>query len=264
MAPTPPTRKGPPAPSWFTAAVLGDDLRELLGPRIPVHTGAQTSAEAQLDDCLRAREQAGARVLDLGCGAGDSIDLFRRLAPDARWSGVDIDESPEVAMRARDDGDFHTFDGERLPFGDAEFDVVWCKQVLEHVETPRTLLTEVARVLRPGGVLIGSTSQLEPFHSRSTANPTPYGLSLALEAAGLRTTSIRPSIDSLTLIARRAVGGGAFFDRWWTRESPVNRAIDLYARVRRLEPTAVSAAKLVLCGQFVFAAERPSAGQPEA
>jgi SAM-dependent methyltransferase len=180
---------------------------------------------------------------------------------------VDIERSAEVEMRTRGDADFHTFDGERLPFGDAEFDLVWCKQVLEHAENPRALLADVARVLRSGGVLIGSTSQLEPFHSRSTANPTPYGLTLALEEAGLHTTAIRPSIDSLTLIVRRAVGGGALFDRWWAHESPVNRAIDLYARVRRMEPAAVSAAKLVLCGQFVFAAERPaggSAGQAEA
>ena len=247
--------------------MLGDDLRELLGHRIPGHSGAQHSAEAELTARLGAAPPHGLRVLDVGCGAGDSIDLFRRLDPEVRWSGVDIERSAEVEMRTRGDADFHTFDGERLPFGDAEFDLVWCKQVLEHVENPRALLAEVVRVLRPGGVLIGSTSQLEPFHSRSTANPTPYGLTLALEGAGLRTTAIRPSIDSLTLIVRRAVGGGALFDRWWTRESPVNRAIDLYARVRRMEPAAVSAAKLVLCGQFVFAAERPagsSAGQAEA
>ena len=244
--------------------MLGDDLRDLLGHRIPRHTGAQHSAEAELTARLDGAGGAGPRVLDLGCGAGDSIDLFRRLAPGVRWTGVDIEGSAEVGMRTRGDADFHTFDGQRLPFGDAEFDLVWCKQVLEHVENPRALLEDVARVLEPGGLLIGSTSQLEPFHSRSIANPTPYGLSLALEAAGLRTTLIRPSIDSLTLIVRRAVGGGGFFDRWWTRESPVNRAVDLYARLRGMDPAAVSAAKLVLCGQFVFVAERPSAGQAEA
>ncbi len=245
--------------------MLGDDLRELLGHRIPGHSGAQHSAEAELTARLAAGSRApGLRVLDVGCGTGDSIDLFRRLAPGVRWSGVDIEGSAEVGMRTRGDAAFHTFNGEHLPFGDAEFNLVWCKQVLEHAEHPRALLEDIARVLHPGGVLIGSTSQLEPFHSRSTANPTPYGLSLALEGAGLQTTVIRPSIDSLTLIVRRAVGGGAFFDRWWTRESPLNRAIDLYARVRRMDPGAVSAAKLVLCGQFVFAAERPSARQAKA
>jgi ubiquinone/menaquinone biosynthesis C-methylase UbiE len=43
----------------------------------------------------------GAIVLDLGCGTGVSIDLFREAAPGARWIGVDIEHSPEVDARMR-------------------------------------------------------------------------------------------------------------------------------------------------------------------
>ena len=131
-------------------------------------------------------------------------------------------------MRTRTDAEFHTFDGLNLPFEDASFDVVYCAQVLEHARHPESLLIDVARVLRPGGALAGSTSQLEPFHSRSTFNFTPHGLSLLLESAGLAGVELRPSVDALTLIVRRGLGGPELFNRWWRRESPLNRAIDVY------------------------------------
>lgn len=238
--------------------MLGDDLIELLGERIPGDRAGQTVAEHELAAWLAAapRAEGGApRVLDLGCGAGHSVDRFRALEPDVRWVGVDIAESPEVSGRTRADAAFATFDGESLPFEDGSFDLVWCKQVLEHVRRPIGLIDEAARVLAPGGLFCGSTSQMEPFHSRSTQNPTPYGLTLTLRDAGLEVRELRPSIDSLTLIVRRAVGRrGSVFDRWWDRDSPLNRAISLYGRARGLDARSVNAAKLVLCGSFTFVA----------
>jgi SAM-dependent methyltransferase len=236
--------------------VLGDDLLDLLGDRIPADHARQAVALNELPRWLAAAG-SGARVLDLGCGEGDSVDLFRAADPEVRWVGVDIDDSAEARARRRDDAEFHSFDGESLPFADASFDLVWCKQVLEHVRRPEPLLAEVARVLSPGGSFVGSTSQLEPFHSRSTANPTPYGLSLQLERAGLEVAELRPSIDALTLIVRRVVGGGRVFERWWDRESPLNRMIDLYGRRKRLDAHSLNAAKLVLCAQFTFSATKP-------
>jgi len=171
--------------------------------------------------------------------------------------GVDIEDSAEVRTRTRADAEFHVFDGEHIPFADHTFDVVFCTQVLEHVDRVPPLLGDAARVLRPGGHLVGSTSQLEPFHSRSTANPTPYGLNLEIERAGLETVEMRPGIDGLTLIVRRALGGPGVLERFWTSESPLNRLVNLYGRVKRLDPQGVNAAKLVLCGQFAFLARKP-------
>jgi hypothetical protein len=125
-------------------------------------------------------------------------------------------------------------------------------------------LAEVARVLAPGGHLVGSTSQLEPFHSLSVGNLTPYGLALSLEAAGLEPVEFRPNIDGLTLTLRRMLGMHPYFNRWWARESPVNRMIGVFGRINRLSPRSVNAIKLLLCGQFCFAARRPAdAGRPE-
>ena len=231
--------------------MLGDDLGELLGHRIPSDHSRQVLADHYAER-LRAR-----RVLDLGCGSGDSIDLFRSVDPAVSWVGADIEESPEVAARTRTDAEFVTFDGRRLPFGDAEFDVVYCKQVLEHVDHPRELVAEAARLLRPGGHLAGSTSQLEAFHSRSTLNWTPYGFTRIAEDAGLEVLELRPVIDGFTLVAWRALGLPRWFHRWWARESPPYRIIELAARAARLDARTRNQIKLVLSGQFAFLARRP-------
>jgi SAM-dependent methyltransferase len=231
--------------------MLGDDLGELLGDRIPSDHGRPVLAD---DYAWRLR---AARVLDLGCGAGDSVDLFRSVDRQVSWVGADIEDSAEVAGRTRTDAEFVSFDGRRLPFEDSSFELVYCKQVLEHVERPHELLREVARVLQPRGSFAGSTSQLEAFHSRSIFNWTPYGFTVAAEDAGLEVVELRPVIDGLTLVAWRALGLPNFFHRWWARESPGYRVIELAARVTRLDARTRNQIKLVLAGQFAFLARRP-------
>ena len=100
------------------------------------------------------------------------------------------------------------------------------------------------------------TSQLEAFHSLSTWNYTPYGLRVLLEDAGLSLDELRPGIDSLTLIVHRGLGMPAITRRYWGRESPLNRAIGLFGRMRRLDERRVNAIKLLFCGQFAFLARR--------
>ncbi|HEX2264855.1 MAG TPA: hypothetical protein VHH14_01080, partial [Solirubrobacterales bacterium] len=106
------------------------------------------------------------------------------------------------------------------------------------------------------GLLLGSTSQLEPYHSLSVGNITPYGLQRLLAGAGMELTEVRPGLDGLTLIVHRALGMPAFTRRYWARESPPNRAIGLAVRARGLSPRQANAIKLLLCGQYAFVARR--------
>jgi SAM-dependent methyltransferase len=195
-------------------------------------------------------------VLDLGCGTGDSVEHFRARDPEVEWLGLDVPESPEARERTRSDAQFETFDGVSIPFAEASFELVYCKQVLEHVRRPDQLLAEVRRVLTPGGWFAGSTSQLELYHSLSLWNYTPFGMVRLLEQAGLQPVELRPGIDGLTIMAWRLAGGHRWFHRWWGRESPLNRLLDVAARVVRADVRALNATKLLFCGQFAFLARR--------
>src|SRR5262249_35622039 len=146
------------------------------------------------------------RVLDLGCGPGNSVDIFRARDPDVQWIGLDVADPHEHPTRT--DAEFANFDGVVIPFEDEYFEPVSAKQVFERVRYPAQLLAHVRRVLARGGYLAGSTSQLEPFHTLSMWNYTPLGFAKLVQEAGLSLLEIRPGIDGLVLIARRLVRRG--------------------------------------------------------
>jgi SAM-dependent methyltransferase len=231
-------------------------LKELLGDALPDDDARQTLADRYAEREIGRPASGPWRVLDLGCGAGGSLDVFRTRDPNVQWVGLDVPDSPEARERTRTDARFETFDGVSMPFENGAFDLVYCKQVLEHVRRPEPLLAEVRRVLAPGGWFAGSTSQLEPYHSLSLWNYTPVGFLALLKQAGLRPVELRPGIDGLTLIAWRLAGNHRCFYRWWGRESPLNRVLDACARVLNADRRTLNATKLLLCGQFAFLARR--------
>ncbi|MFZ0088332.1 MAG: class I SAM-dependent methyltransferase [Solirubrobacteraceae bacterium] len=236
----------------------GRELQELLGPAVPSDHARQTIADRYIERELGRPRGRAWRVLDLGCGSGSSVDFFRARDPEVQWVGLDVADPHQPQTRS--DATFETFDGVTIPFDDGSFDLIYCKQVFEHVRHPSPLLGEVRRVLAAGGYIAGSTSQLEPFHSRSMWNYTPVGFCELLRENGLRLIEVRPGIDGVTLIARRLVGSGRLsrrlWGRWWGGESPLHRAIDGYGRLLRLDAGTVNATKLLFSGQFAFLAQR--------
>ena len=237
----------------------GRDLKELLGDAVPHDHARQTLADRYIEREIGRRDGQPWRVLDLGCGTGSSVDVFRARDPDVEWVGLDVPASPEARFRTRTDARFETFDGVSMPFADGAFELVYCKQVLEHVRHPEPLLGEVRRVLVPGGWFAGSTSQLETYHSLSLWNYTPAGMAALLGQAGLRVVEFRPGIDGFTLIAWRLAGFHRCFHRWWGRESPLNRALNACGRVLHADVQTLNTTKLLFCGQFAFLAQRDGA-----
>ena len=227
---------------------------EFLKDFLPKDHSEQVTSWYFTDEILRRNNIHN--VIDLGCGAGDSMDYFKKKNPNIKWVGVDIESSPEVNSRTRNDVKFMTFDGINLPFDNNSLDMVFSNQVFEHVKYPRGLLKEVQRVLVPGGYFVGSTSHLEPYHSHSLWNYTPYGFKVLIEEAGMRLKEIRPEIDAFTLLVRRISRDHAFFNRYSKRETLVNKLIGLIGFIARKEHDKINLIKLLFCGQFAFLAQK--------
>ncbi len=91
-------------------------------------------------------------ILDAGCGTG----LNLRHLP-AGSTGIDINPRNIELLRKRlPKHNVLEGDIEAMPFADDAFGTVLCTEVLEHVPDPAAAIREFRRVLRPGGVLIGS------------------------------------------------------------------------------------------------------------
>lgn len=101
------------------------------------------------------------RVLDVGCGVGLYTNAFLRDTPHV--FGVEIERDRALKARARA---VIQSVGERLPFADGTFDVVFSHEVLEHVADDRACLREMARVTRPRGrILVFVPNRLYPFET---------------------------------------------------------------------------------------------------
>ena len=98
----------------------------------------------------------GERVVDVGCGAGiDSLIAARMLGPEGGVIGVDMTESmldkAKAAAKDLDNVEFRIGFGEELPVPDGWADVVISNGVVNLMPDKHEALTEMARVLKPGG-----------------------------------------------------------------------------------------------------------------
>src|SRR5262245_23485640 len=108
----------------------------------------------------------GRRMLDVGCGLGDdAAALARMAAPGGTVVGLDGSQAMIEAARQRHGGiaglSFDVADAARLPFDDASFDACRIDRVLQHIADPAAVVRELARVLRPGGVLVAYDNDWE-------------------------------------------------------------------------------------------------------
>ena len=151
-------------------------------PATPSYTMGYSEEFLQLLDRRSAQTHAayllphlepGMRVLDFGCGPGTiSVGLATAVDP-GELHGIDMEESQVAMARAAAEAGghanaaFHVGDVTDLPFEDDHFDAAHCHAVLMHVPDTAAVLSEVKRVLKPGGIvasreLFVSSSFLEP------------------------------------------------------------------------------------------------------
>lgn len=112
-------------------------------PSEPSTTITRTVIERLLKDGVIGPAMA---VLDVGCGQGVALELFRAAGLDAVGIALGAD-----ADRCRERGfTVYDLDQNSLPFDDEAFDFLWCRHVLEHSPAPLFTLSEYHRLTRPG------------------------------------------------------------------------------------------------------------------
>ena len=148
---------------------------------------------------------ANASVLEVGSGAHGLIFFFEA----AERIGVDplAEEYRHLFPVWQERSTTIAARGEQLPFENGRFDLVLCDNVVDHAESPRRIVEEIARVLRPGGLLYFTVNIHHPlYHWASTIHA-------AWRAAGIP-IEITPFADHtvhLTLAAARRLFAGLPF-----------------------------------------------------
>ena len=181
------------------ASRYDDELWEL----VPADHGHRP---AHLVAFVRGLGRAG-RALDVGCGDGRlSAELDAGELTAADVSGVALNRARLRLPSAR----LVELDPDApLPFDDSGFDLVLCAETIEHVRDIQLLLSEIRRVLRPGGTLALTT----PAHLPLGRPPDPLSphlrqftrrsLARVLDELGFEVDSLRRRSGTLLVVARR-------------------------------------------------------------
>lgn len=132
--------------------------------RLVVQTPALTS--------LAAGQSFSGVVLNAGCGEGSYCPWIEARPGVARIANIDI-SVPHDFQRWHPDPRHHLERGSltALPYASASFDAALCTEVIEHIPDHAAAARELARVLKPGGVLIASVpfrpAPFDPNHARA-------------------------------------------------------------------------------------------------
>lgn len=157
----------------------------------------------------------GDDVLEIGPGPGRTTDILSGLAP--RITAVELDTPLADALRRRFVGknvEVLNADATDLPLDAGRFSCVFSFTMLHHVPTPElqdTILAEVARVLRPGGMFAGVDSldspQFRSLHEDDICVPVPpETIEGRLAAAGFEQITVDTNPYSLRFRARKPAG----------------------------------------------------------
>jgi SAM-dependent methyltransferase len=191
-----------------------------------------------------------ARVLELGCGRGDTLAYLKREGR-CEWAGG-VELFPEAAAVARDrldwllEGDVERLE---LDLEAGSLDVVLCLDVLEHLVDPWRMLRRLTALLRPGGAIVASIPNVR--HARVVI-PLLFGGSFQyanqglLDRTHLRFFTRRSAIELLEC-------GGLRVDA--VQETGFERG----TRARLLDALTLSAFRPLLTLQYVLRAVKPGA-----
>lgn len=104
------------------------------------------------------------RILDIGSGTGELLSALRATDPDVEAYACDYTDTLMQYEGQR--VDVVDLNRQNLPYGESQFDLVTCTEVVEHLENYRHLIREMHRVLKRGGSVVITTPNVLSIQSR--------------------------------------------------------------------------------------------------
>lgn len=169
-----------------------------VADRARLSRGTSGGAIYEMVAAALAARRAGGDLLDVGCGTGQLWSYVRDQF--ASYTGVDVVRYDGFPA----DGRFLEIDGEAgaLPLPDASFDVVAAVETIEHIDGPRRFVSDLVRLVRPGGWLAITTPNQRSLHSLLSLLLRGYFAAFA-EGPGLYPTHLTALLElDLLRIAR--------------------------------------------------------------
>lgn len=119
--------------------------------------------------------KASLKILDLGCGRGDFLEVFKSLG--FHVAGVDSSKATLEKLSGLYEVKLCDLKKDKIPYSDNSFDLIFSKSVLEHLENPENYFVEIYRILKPHGRVLILTpdwySQYKVFYNDFT-HQKPY------------------------------------------------------------------------------------------
>ncbi len=156
-------------------------------------------------------------VLDAGCGSKP----YKSLISCDRYDGLEIDTPKTRAMGIAE----YFYDGTHFPFSNSIYDGALCNQVLEHVFKPDAFLSEINRVLKPGGLLLLTVPFVWDEHEQpyDYARYSSFGLAHLLSKHGFKILEHRKSVPTAAVIFQLV--NGFIYKKTHTKSLYVNMIV---------------------------------------
>ncbi len=186
----------------------------------------------------------GLRWIDVGCGSGAFTELLVKRCSPSEVEGVDPSEGQLAFARARPGigaARFQTADAMALPFEDDRFDAAVMALVIFFVPQPARGLAEMARVVRPGGLIsayawdiVGGGLPFEPFRDaltrRGVALPLPPSAEISREDA-LRALWIDGGLQAVETKVVEVHRSFEDFETFWSVNMGVGGLGEFFSRI---------------------------------
>jgi len=150
----------------FLTTLSGDVYPEI--PAEPHLSITRQAIESLYQDGLI---KSGMVVLDVGCGQGLALEQFQKLGIEA----VGITLGSDTAICRSKGFEVHSMDQNFMDFADGQFDLLWCRHVLEHSVAPLFTLYEYSRIVRPNGLVYVEVPAPDTSAHHET-NPNHYSV----------------------------------------------------------------------------------------